>query len=51
MSFKIDSQLSEDQIVSDVSSYLGYITPFWAKRFRLISVDEQLTGADKEELA
>lgn len=48
MSFKIDSQLSENQIESDVSSYLGYITPIWSrKRFRLISVDEQLTGADK----
>ncbi|MBZ4191709.1 hypothetical protein [Niabella beijingensis] len=47
MSFKIDSQLSENQIESDVSSYLGYITPFWSKRFRLISVDEQTTGADK----
>jgi hypothetical protein len=47
MAFKIDSQLSENQIESDVSSYLGFITPIWAKRFRLISVDEQLTGADK----
>lgn len=47
MSFKIDSQISENQIESDVSSYLGYITPFWSKRFRLISVDEQATGADK----
>ena len=42
-----DSELSEDQIESDVSSYLGYITPFWARRFRLLSVDEQETGADK----
>jgi len=47
MSFKIDSQLSENQIESDVASYLGYITPFWTKRFRLISIDEQHTGADK----
>lgn len=47
MSFKIDSELSEDQIESDVASYLGYVTPFWSKRFRLISVDEQKTGADK----
>ncbi|MGG7469761.1 hypothetical protein ACVVIH_03505 [Chryseobacterium arthrosphaerae] len=42
-----DSDLSEDQIESDVASYLGFITPFWSKRFRLKSVDEQLTGADK----
>lgn len=47
MAFKIESQLSENQIEADVSSYLGYITPFWTKRFRLISVDEQATGADK----
>jgi hypothetical protein len=47
MSFKIDSQLSENQIESDISSYLGYITPIWSRRFRLISVDEQITGADK----
>jgi hypothetical protein len=42
-----DSELSEDQVEADVSSYLGYITPFWSKRFRIKSVDEQLTGADK----
>lgn len=47
MFYKIQSELSENQIESDVSSYLGYITPFWSKRFRLISVDEQATGADK----
>ncbi|SDC24038.1 hypothetical protein [Pedobacter soli] len=47
MSFKIPSQLSEDQIESDVASYLGYITPFWSKRFRLISVNEASSGADK----
>jgi len=47
MSFKIESQLSENQIESDVASYLGYLTPIWSKRFRLISVDEQTTGADK----
>lgn len=47
MSFKIDSELSENQVEADVASYLGYITPIWSKRFRLISVDEQSTGADK----
>jgi hypothetical protein len=47
MSFKLPSQLSENQIESDVASYLGLITPIWSQRFRLISVDEQTTGADK----
>lgn len=47
MSFKIDSELNENQIESDVASYLGYVTPLWSRRFRLISVDEQITGADK----
>jgi len=47
MSFKIDSELSENQIESDVASYLGYVTPLWSRRFRLVSVDEQITGADK----
>ncbi|TRW25347.1 hypothetical protein FMM05_08570 [Flavobacterium zepuense] len=42
-----DSELSEDQIEADVASYLGFITPFWSKRFQLKSVNEQLTGADK----
>lgn len=45
--YKIKSELSESQIEADVASYLGYITPFWARRFRLIAVDEQKTGADK----
>lgn len=39
--------LSEDQIEADIASYLGYITPFWAPRFQLKVVDEQLTGSDK----
>lgn len=42
-----DSQLSEAQVESDIASYLGYITPFWARRFQLRAVDEQLTGSDK----
>ncbi|MCB0707350.1 MAG: hypothetical protein KDC34_18665 [Saprospiraceae bacterium] len=45
--FKINSDLSENQIEADVASYLGSCSPFWKKRFRIISVDEQLTGADK----
>lgn len=47
MAVQIVSQLSENQVESDVASYLGYITPLWSKRYRLIKVDEQLTGADK----
>ena len=47
MPIQIISQLSENQVESDVASYLGYITPLWSKRYRLIKVDEQLTGADK----
>lgn len=47
MALRIPSELSEYQIESDIASYLGYITPFWSKRHRLISVNEQLTGADK----
>lgn len=47
MSIHIESQLSEGQIESDIASYLGYVTPLWSKRYRLIKVDEQLTGADK----
>lgn len=46
MSFKIESELNEDQIEKDVASYLGYVTPLWSRRFRLISVNEQTTGAD-----
>lgn len=42
-----DSDLSEAQVEADVASYLGYITPYWSKRFRLKAIDEQLTGADK----
>ena len=47
MSYKLSSNLSENQIESDVASFLGYVTPFWSSRFRLMSVDEQATGADK----
>lgn len=47
MAIHIESQLSESQIESDIASYLGYVTPLWSKRYRLVKVDEQLTGADK----
>jgi len=45
--YKIKSELSENQIEAEVASYLGYITPHWSSRYRLIAVDEQVTGADK----
>jgi hypothetical protein len=47
MKYKLRSQISENQIEADIASYLGYITPIWARRYRLLSVDEQTTGADK----
>src|SRR4051794_27372127 len=42
-----ESSLSEDQIEADVASFLGYVTPQWSSRLRLIAVNEQITGADK----
>lgn len=45
--YKIKSEISESQVEADVASYFGYITPFWSRRFELIAVDEQETGADK----
>jgi hypothetical protein len=47
INYKLFSELSEAQIETDVSSYLGYITPFWSERLQLKAVDEQSTGADK----
>ena len=46
--FKIKSELSEKQIEADVSAYLGWITPIGrSSPFRLIDIDEEVTGADK----
>jgi len=44
--YKIKSNLSEVQIESDVSSFFGWISK--ATPFRLLDVNEQLTGADKK---
>lgn len=45
--YKLKSQISENQVEADVANYLGFITPLLSNRYRLISVDEQQTGADK----
>ena len=48
MSFKLYSDLSEKQIEADVATYFGWITPRGRNApFRLLDIDEQLTGADK----
>ncbi len=46
--YEISSDLSEKQIEADVAEYLGFISPSWADRFKLLDVDERLTGADKK---
>ncbi|QNJ98161.1 hypothetical protein [Constantimarinum furrinae] len=46
--FHIRSELSEKQVEADVATYFGWISPpYNAMPFRLIDVNEQLTGADK----
>jgi len=47
MAYKMRSELSEAQIEADISNYLGWISPSVIP-FRLIAVNEQLTGADKK---
>jgi hypothetical protein len=44
---KLFSDLSEKQIEADVAAYFGFHSSFFGE-FRLLDVDEQLTGADKE---
>ena len=44
--YVIVSEFLEDQVEKDVSNYLGYISRPFARRFRLLSVDESETGAD-----
>lgn len=43
--YKIKSNLSEKQVEADVSCFFGWISK--DSPFRLLDVDEQLTGADK----
>jgi hypothetical protein len=45
--YYIKSNLSERQIEADVASFFGWCTPEGHAAFRLLDVDEQLTGADK----
>ena len=47
-SFKIKSGLTEKQIESDVATYLSWISPSGGLPYRLLDIDEQLTGADKK---
>lgn len=44
--YKIKSNLSEAQVEADVAQYFGWISK--GKPFRLLGINEQLTGADKE---
>jgi hypothetical protein len=47
-SYFLKSNLSEKQIEADVATYMGWCTPVDAQLpFRLLDVDEQVTGADK----
>lgn len=49
MAFKLYSELSEKQIEADIATYFGWITPVGNNvPFRLLDIDEQLTGADKK---
>ena len=45
--YKLKSELSEKQIEADVATYLGWISAPGKLPFRLLDIDEQLTGADK----
>ena len=48
MAFRLNSELSEKQIEADVATYFGWITPVGRNApFRLLDIDEQVTGADK----
>ncbi|MBE4948263.1 hypothetical protein [Chryseobacterium culicis] len=47
MKYKLKSELTEKQIESDIATYLGWCTPPSKQPFRLIDVNEQITGADK----
>lgn len=46
--FKIKSGLTEKQVESDVATYLSWISPPGRLPYRLLDIDEQLTGADKK---
>ena len=46
MNYQIKSNLSEKQIEADIASYFGWISR--NSPFRLLDIDEQLTGSDKK---
>lgn len=46
MSYQIKSNLSEKQVEADIAEYFGWISK--KTPFRLLDVDEQLTGSDKK---
>ncbi len=47
-SYELIGNLSESQVEADVATYLGWCTPEGANApWRLVDVNEQLTGADK----
>lgn len=48
MGYKIKSELTEKQIESDIATYLGWCTPNSELPFRLLDIDEQITGSDKK---
>lgn len=45
--YLIKSNLSEKQIEADIASYFGWCTPLNQSPFRLLDINEQVTGADK----
>lgn len=45
---RLNSELSEKQIEADVATYFGWITPDGQMPFRLLDIDEQVYGADKQ---
>ncbi len=47
-SYMMDSEFLEDQVEKDVASYLGYISKLFGRRYRLLQIDEAVTGADAQ---
>lgn len=47
-SYQIISDLAEKQIEADVANYFGRLSPFFGKSLRVLNVNEQVTGADKQ---
>lgn len=47
-SYQLESNLAEKQIEADVATYFGRLSPFFGKSLRVLNVNEQITGADKQ---